>query len=138
MQMKIGEKIPEIISNNILSGDMPPLLSTTAQELCEQYLGQLDKYREDNMDFLTVPYELFPKENIKTKLSAILFADHLVYEYSGIDMERQQAMYITEYWLVLADAVKAKYSETETGREHLEQCYHDMHRINTLVPDKIK
>lgn len=109
-------------------GSEIPFTETTAAEFIENYTAALKDYRKANADVMMIPqkrdYSLSNED--ENGFPNITEAQNYVYRYSGLDFERQQDMIVTEYWTVLADAVKAEYSRTEKGREYLEDAYIDM------------
>lgn len=109
-----------------------PLTPMIAEMISEQYMSQLRKYRADNMDFLEVPAQtdFSAVGEHAEKLPCMTAAEHIVYEHTGLDFARQCELPVTEYWLLLADAVKMRILSREDGEEYLEQCWHDMHRIS--------
>ena len=113
-----------------------PFSAVTAMGLVNGFIKVLDEYREANMDVLRVPEHLDFMDTGKTpKLPCITSGERLVYEHSGLDFIQQNELPVTEYWLLLADAVKMRIMQRSDSDEYLEQCYQDMHRINTLTPN---
>lgn len=50
-------------------------------------------------------------------------AERLVYEYSGLSLAEIEELPIDTYFLLLRDAFIFKKSQTEEGREYLENCW---------------
>lgn len=110
-----------------------PMTATIAKQAAEEYIRQLRKFREDNMDYLEIPQTIdFADTGEQPRLPCMTAAEHMVYEYTGLDFERQLRLPVTEYWLLLADAVKLRIMGRPDADEYFEQCYSDMHRINTI------
>lgn len=108
-----------------------PLTDTAAELAAEQYIAKIKQYREDNMDYLVIPAETdFGAVDTPQKLPCMTAAEHMVYEYTGLDFAAQSGLPVTEYWLLLADAVKYRIMGREGADEYLEQCYKDMHKIS--------
>jgi hypothetical protein len=106
-----------------------PLTGVTAAVLAIRYIEQLKAYREANMDFMEVPHTIdFGDTGTKTdKLPCITMAERMVYEHSGLTFLQQNELPVTEFWMLLADAVKFRLAGND---EYLEQCYKDMHKIS--------
>lgn len=122
-----GNSVWEIMSQytNI---PLTPLIAETASK---EYVKKLMKYREDNMDILEIPHVIdFGAVPKKDKLPCLTLAEHMVYEYAGIDFRAQLDLPVTEYWAILADAAKFHIMRREDADEYLEQCYKDMHKIS--------
>lgn len=114
--------------------ELPPLTETTSDIFVKIWLEKMSEYRQNNMDFMCVPEKTdfsYSKKD-KDAFPVITIAEHVVYEHTGLNFADQLELPITEYWLLLADALKMKMSETEKGREYLRECYNDMHEIRTL------
>ena len=109
--------------------ELPPLTESTADKFIDDVIEVLKKYRDKNIDVLGVPkkndYSI--GEDNKSEFPILTHADNLVYIHSGLNFVQQRDISIIEYWLLLADAVKLRLSETEKGREYLQDCYVDMH-----------
>lgn len=110
-----------------------PLTPMTAAKFIEDFVRALDELREQNMDVMKVPEQIDYETPKQLALPCLTSGERLVYEHSGIDFERQADMLITEYWILLADAMKMKILSRSDGFDYLEQCYRDMHKINTLT-----
>ena len=110
-----------------------PMTPMIASIVSERYIGQIKRYREDNMDYLVVPsrtdFSAVP-DDTPEKLPCLTAAEHLIYEHSGINFIEQNKLPVTEYWTLLADAVKMRILSREDGEDYLEQCYKDMHKIS--------
>ena len=108
-----------------------PLSDTAAELAAEEYIAKIKQYREDNMDYLVIPSETdFGAVEKPQKLPCMTAAEHMVYEYTGLDFAQQNELPVTEYWLLLADAVKYRIMGRSGADEYLEQCYKDMHKIS--------
>lgn len=121
----------EYLIGEYSEGNIPPLSEVTGAAFLRNYIDALQEYREKNVDIMQIPQTDF-SEKKKDPFPIMTAGGSMVYAHSGIDIAAQQGLLITEYWIILADAVKARYSETEKGREYLEQAYNDMHHISTL------
>lgn len=105
-----------------------PLTEVTAAEFLQNYAAALKEYREANTDIMMVPHKRdYSLDDEKKDFPVITDGEHMVYRYSGLDIARQQELLITEYWVLLADAVKNEYRKTKAGREYLDDAYIDMH-----------
>jgi hypothetical protein len=116
--------------------EIPPFTDTTLNAFIDKFVEWMNEYRKENMDFLAIPEkETFGKDQHEdTKLPIITHAENLVYEHSGLNFVQQLDLPITEYWLLLADAVKLRLLQRVDGIEYLNECYNSMHRISTLSP----
>ena len=114
------------------SGTSVPLLPDMGEAFINEYLRQINEYREKNMDYLKIPGSSDFTVDVPDKLPVMTYGENAVYTYSGIDFIRQKDINIIEYWMILADSLKARISQTKEGREYLDECWHDMHRVNTM------
>jgi hypothetical protein len=109
-----------------------PLLYGMAESFVNEYMRQINEYRESCMDYLKIPGSSDFTVDVPDKLPVMTYGENAVYTYSGIDFIRQKDINIIEYWMILADSLKARISQTKEGREYLDECWHDMHRVNTM------
>jgi len=58
--------------------------------------------------------------------------EKIVCKYTGCDFDRLESMKVFEYWLLLRDAVIYNYSQSEEGREYLDNCW----RMEQTEPDR--
>lgn len=111
-----------------------PLTAIIARIAANQYIEQLQKYRDTNMDIMEIPHTTdfgaVPKED---KLPCLTLGEHMVYMYSGIDFAAQLALPVTDYWVLLADAAKREIMKRSDREKYLTDCYSDMHKISTLT-----
>lgn len=116
--------------------EMPPFTESTFTAFIGEFARQMKQYRQDNMDYLAIPErETFGKDECEDiKLPIITSADHLVYKHTGLDFAAQLELPITEYWLLLADAIKQRMLQRTDGAEYLNDCYNSMHKVSTLTP----
>ena len=56
---------------------------------------------------------------------------HLIYEKFGIPIDKAMELDVLTFNLLLRDAIVIAYSETEDGREYLNDCW----RMNQTEPD---
>lgn len=49
--------------------------------------------------------------------------EKLVYDYSGVPIDKQDELNIFTFWGYLRDAVIYLYNQTEKGREYLQDCW---------------
>lgn len=123
----------EYIEKYGICKEIPPLTESMAEKIIEDIRKLLKEYRDKNKDYLEVPqkadYRISQEDN---EFPILTHADNLVYRHSGLTFREQLDLPITEYWLLLADAVKIRLSETESGREYLNDCYTDMHAENNI------
>ena len=124
---------------SVFKNDLPPFTESTSEKFIADVVTALKKYRQENMDLFEVPERMDfgnKKPSDKIDFPIPTMADNAVYKYTGLNFLQQLDMLsIVEYWLVLADSVKARLSETEKGREILHECYMDMHQISTIKPN---
>lgn len=109
-----------------------PFTEVTGADFLRSYTQALIQYKEDNMDIMKVPAVISFGAEKKPPFPIVSSGRDLIYHYSGINFREQCELDITEFWMLLADAVKSECEKTEKGREYLENAYNDMHRINTL------
>jgi hypothetical protein len=114
------------------SGTSVPLLPDMGEAFINEYLRQINEYREKNMDYLMIPETISFDTPEPDKLPVMTCAENAVYIYSGLDFIRQAELNIIEYWMILADSMKAQILRTKDGKDYLNECWHDMHRISTL------
>ena len=128
----------EYIKKYGICEEMPPLAESTADKFIEDVITALKEYREQYRDILGVPkkndYSVGNED--EQEFPILTHADSLVYHHSGIDMIQQRELPVIEYWLLLADAIKIRLSESEKGREYLQDCYIDMHSQVTDISDR--
>lgn len=107
------------------------MTDTIAAAAADALVAKLLEYRESNMDFLEIPHTIdFADTGERSKLPCLTAAEHMVYEYSGLDFAAQCSLPVTEFWLILSDAVKFRIMGREDSKDYFEQCYKDMHRIS--------
>jgi len=108
-----------------------PFVQMTAVAFLKSYIDSLKIYKEQNKDLYEVPNrpDFSVQGYVSHELDPVCVGEHLVYEYSGVDFIAQLDMSITEYWLIMADAVKTKILTRADGkgREELAKCYEAMH-----------
>lgn len=109
-----------------------PFSKVTAAEFLKVYADAILGYRDENLDIMKVPATIDFGGDKKPPFPVITSGRDMVYQYSGIDFHEQCDLAITEYWVLLADAIKTECAKTAKGREFLENAYVDMHRISTL------
>lgn len=109
-----------------------PMTNVSAAVLISEYTEALQKYRTDNMDVMCVPKKEDYGAGTQNRFPVITGDESVVYEHCGLTIAQQNELPVTEYWVLLADAVKMRAMKTKAGTEYLEECYNDMHRINTL------
>lgn len=114
------------------TGGKIPLMPDMAEAFIGEYLRQIDEYREKNMDYLRIPGTDDFSVGVPDKLPVMTSAENAVYTFSGIDFIRQAELSIIEYWMILADSIKAQILRTKDGRETLNGYWHDMHHVNTM------
>ena len=109
-----------------------PLTPAIARAAADEYVRQLTAYREKNMDYMEIPQvtDFADTGTSEEKLPCLTAAEHMVYEYTGMDFAAQLGIPVTEYWTLLADAVKFRIMRREDADEYLEQCWKDMHKIS--------
>lgn len=113
-----------------------PFTAVTAMAFISGFIKALDEYREHNMDVMKIPEQIdFMSVDREIKMPCLTSGERLVYEHSGLDIIQQNELPVTEYWILLADAVKMRIMQRSDSEEYLEQCYQDMHRLNTLTPN---
>ncbi|MBP3266725.1 MAG: hypothetical protein J6M07_00140 [Ruminococcus sp.] len=110
-----------------------PFTPMTAAQFLIDFVKALDDLREQNMDVMKLPEREDFRAHERVKLPCLTSGERLVYEHSGIDFERQSELLITEYWILLADAMKVRILAQPEGTGYLNECYMSMHRINTLT-----
>lgn len=131
-------KTPQLVSDildHYLLTEAPPFTESTFEGFVNLLTEKLTAYRKANMDYLEVPEKMdFGHTQSKNPFSFPILtgAEHLVYEYTGLDFTQQLDLPLTEFWLLLADAVKQKMSRSEEGQKYLSDAYRDMHKIRTL------
>ncbi len=115
------------------AGIKVPFTFLTGTAFIAEYLASLKSYREKHIDIMKIPEKTdFTGKSEKPPFPVITYAERLVREHSGLDFERQAELPVTEFWILLADAVKSRILERPDGIEYLQQCYNDMHRISTI------
>jgi len=113
-----------------------PFTEVMATAFISSFVKALDEYRDHNMDVMKIPEQIdFMSVDREIKMPCLTSGERLVYEHSGLDFIQQNELPVTEYWILLADAVKMRIMQRSDSDEYLEQCYQDMHRINTLTPN---
>lgn len=123
----------EYILERYGTGVAVPFSMVTGAAFVADFVKALDDYREVNMDIMRIPEQIdFKSIGKEIKLPCITSGERLVYEHSGLDFIRQGELPVTEYWVLLADAMKMLIMKRTDGEEYLAECYNDMHRINTL------
>jgi len=70
---------------------------------------------------LKVPY--YPEKDNKGHFSVNTLEEKVVSAYSGYDLDRIEELEVTEFWLLLRDAVVYNCQQTEEGRDYLEKCW---------------
>ena len=70
---------------------------------------------------LKVPY--CPDKDNKGHYKTNTLEEKLVAEYAGYNFDRIEELEVTEYWLLLRDAVVYNCQQTEEGRDYLEKCW---------------
>lgn len=124
----------EYIAGRYGDGTQIPFTPMTAAKFLVDFVAALDDLRAQNMDVMKVPEKEDFTAHGEMKLPCLTSGERLVYEHSGIDFERQSELLITDYWILLADAMKMKILSRSDGMEYLDDCYRSMHRISTLKP----
>lgn len=115
------------------AGIKVPFTFLTGTAFIAEYLAALKSYREKHIDIMKIPEKTdFTGKSEKPPFPVITYAERLVREHSGMDFEKQAELPVTEFWILLADAVKSRIMERPDGIEYLQQCYNDMHRISTI------
>lgn len=115
------------------AGVKVPFTFLTGTAFIAEYLTVLKAYREKHIDIMKIPEKTdFTGKSEKPPFPVITYAERLVREHSGLDFEKQADLPVTEFWILLADAVKSRIMERPDGIEYLQQCYNDMHRISTI------
>ena len=113
-----------------------PFTEVMATAFISSFVKDLDDYRSLNMDVMKIPEQIdFMSVDREIKMPCLTSGERLVYEHSGLDFIQQNELPVTEYWILLADAIKMRIMQRSDSDEYLEQCYQDMHRINTLTPN---
>ena len=117
--------------------ELPPLTESVSEKFVSDVIQALKDYREINIDYLMIPEKtnFSGKKEDEIDFPILTHADNIVYQHSGLTFIQQLELSITEYWLLLADAVKIRLSDTEKGREYLHICYMDMDKISTIKPN---
>lgn len=116
------------------AGGALTISATAADDFIKAYTALIKQYREDNMDLLCIPKKEdfgVPSEDVP-KFPIMTNGERLVYEHTGLNFAEQNELPITEYWLLLADAVKLRILSAPEGKDRLDEYYYDMHRINTM------
>lgn len=115
------------------AGVKVPFTFLTGTAFIAEYLAALKAYREKHIDIMKIPERTdFSGKSEKPPFPVMTYAERLVREHSGLDFERQAELPVTEFWILLADAVKSRIMERPDGIEYLQQCYNDMHRISNI------
>lgn len=70
---------------------------------------------------LKIPY--YPEQNDDIKYNIETFSEKLVAEYSGLSFFEVEELNIIDFWLLLRNAIIYNRSQTEGGREYLENCW---------------
>ena len=113
-----------------------PFTFLTAVSFISEYLSALKKYRDKHPDTMKIPEKTdFTGNKEKLPFPIITYSERMVKDHTGLDFEKQNALPITEFWILLADAAKSRILERPDGIDYLRECYCDMHRISTIKPN---
>lgn len=69
-----------------------------------------------------IPYYPSP-DGYKGHFDVNTYEEKLIRDYSGFSFAMIEKMTVTEYWLLLRDAVIYRHMQTEEGREYLENAW---------------
>ncbi|WP_242850468.1 hypothetical protein [Clostridium botulinum] len=81
---------------------------------------------------LKIPYYPSEEDEDKGHYEVNTIEEKIVCEYTGYTFYQLEDLEAFEYWLLLRDAIVYNYTQTEAGREYLENCW----RLEQTKPDR--
>ena len=112
---------PKEACNMLLGGRTLGIKDTERVLLAETYKTMIKEIRECLK--LTIPHYPVEEDEDTVKYNRYTTSDKLVADYANLSIYEVDKISILDYWLLERDAFIGKLSQTEKGREYLNNAY---------------